>query len=86
MYEFLTLVPKETCQKSNFQEPIGSTYDHLKLILKNIRHVRTHNNIATPFIINTHETDITQKCSSMHHKYIDTIKIGRHQNLMQTSS
>ena len=37
--EFLTLVPKDTCQKSNRIKLVGSTYDRLIFVLNNIRHL-----------------------------------------------
>ena len=70
----LALVPKKTRPRSNRQEPGGSTYDRLELILKNIRHIRTQNKIAAPLINNTHETDTTKKCNSLHQKYVTITK------------
>ena len=70
MSDCFMLVPKETCPKSNRQEPIGSTSDCVTLVINKIRHVHTHNKIAAPLINNTHKTDITKKCNSLHQKYI----------------
>ena len=67
----IPIVPTETCPKSNRQEPVGSTSDRLTLVLKKIHHIRTHNNIVTPFINNTHEKEITKNYNSLHQKYID---------------
>ena len=36
--------------------------------------MRTHDNIAAPFINNTCETYITQKCNGVHQKYVDINK------------
>ena len=76
----LTLVPNDTCQKSNRQEPAGSTSDHITLLLKKIRHIRTQNKITVPYISNTYETYITQKCNSLHQKYLDITRISRHKD------
>ena len=70
----LTLRSNNTRPKSNHQEPRGSTPDNLILVIKRIFHIRTQNNITTPFINNTHETDITQKCNGLHQKYVDITK------------
>ena len=82
---YVTLVPKETFQNSNHQKLIGSTYDHLKFILKKICHVRDQNNIATPLISNMYKRDITESCKILHRKYVEITKIYRHHNVMQTS-
>ena len=84
--DYITLVPKDTCQNTNHQKPVGSTYDLLALIIKKIHPVRTHNNITAPSINNTHEIDITQNCNILHQKNADINKIRRHHNAMQTSS
>ena len=34
----------------------------------------TQNKIKSPFINNTYETNITQKCNGLHQKYADTTK------------
>ena len=70
MYDCFTLVPKEIFQKTNFQEPVGSTSYRLTLILNNILHISTQNNIVAPLISNMNETDITQKYNSLHQKYV----------------
>ena len=72
----LMLIPKKTYPKSNRQESGGSTSDRINLILhvKKIRHICAHNKITAPFINNTHEIKITQKCNGMHRKYVDTTK------------
>ena len=85
MSEYFTLVPKETYQNSNRQEPVGSISDRPTIILNQICHTHNQNNIVAPFISNTHETDITQKCNILYQKYVDIIKIHRHQNTMQIS-
>ena len=92
----LTLVPKETFQKSNLQEPVGSTSDRLTFVINNICYIQINNNITTPSIINTYETNIRQKCNGLHQNYVESTKINthkiqlggmrRHQNAMQTSS
>ena len=46
MYDCLTLVPKETFKKDYHREPVGSTSDHLTLVLDKIHRVRAQNNIA----------------------------------------
>ena len=65
------LVPKETCTKSNCQEPGGSTSDRLMIVLKKIHHMRAQNKITAPFINNKQKTDTTLKCNSLHQKYAD---------------
>ena len=70
MSDCLMLVPKETCPKSNRQEHIGSSSDCVTLVINKIRHIHTQNKIAAPLINNTHKIDITQKCNSLHQKYI----------------
>ena len=70
----LALVPKEEFPKSKRQEPVGSTYDRLILLLKKIFHLRTQNKIATPFIKIIYKTDIMKKCNSLHRKYVDINK------------
>ena len=86
MYDCITFVPKETCQKSNRQETVGTTYDRLKFVPNNIHNVSSHNKITAPFISNNHKTYTMQKCNSMHVKYLEITKIRRHQNVMHTSS
>ena len=86
MSGLLTLVSKKTFQKPKCQEPLGSNFDRLMLVLNNICHVRTQNNIKTPSIRNKYEIDLAQKCNIMHQKYVDITEIRRHQNAMQTSS
>ena len=49
--DFLTIVPKDTCQKSNCKELVASTYDRSTLVIKKIPHVRTQNKIIAPSII-----------------------------------
>ena len=68
-FDGIMLVRKETCPKSNCQEPVGSTSNHLTLVLKKSRHAYTHNKITAPFINNTHKTYIPQKCNILYQKY-----------------
>ena len=70
-YDCITLVPKETCQNYNRLEPVGSTSERLKFLLKKICHVRTENKILALSISNTYETDIMQNCNSLDFKYPD---------------
>ena len=82
MSDCLTPVPKETFQKPNRQEPVGSKFDLITLVLKNLHHALTHNNIMVPSISNMYKTDITQKFNSLHIKYVNIAKIHRHKNSM----
>ena len=70
-------------KKSNRQEPEGSSSDRLASLLKNTRHIRTHNKIMAPSISDMYKTDITQKCNGLHQKYVDITKIHIHQNAME---
>ena len=64
--EYLTIKPNEICPKSNLQEHRGSQSDRLTLILNDICYMHTQNKIVTPFIDNTHETEIAKKCNGLH--------------------
>ena len=84
------LIPKKTCPKSRSQEPVGSTSDCITLVLNKIRPVRTQNKIATPLMNNTRKTDTTEKCNSLHRKYLDITKnmwtSERHTELLVNSN
>ena len=86
----IMLIPKKTCPKSRSQEPVGSTSDCITLVLNKIRPVRTQNKIATPLMNNTRKTDTTEKCNSLHRKYLDITKnmwtSERHTELLVNSN
>ena len=71
MSDYLNLVPKETRQKSNYQEHVGSIYNRRTFVLKDIHHIINHNNIKAPFIINTYKINITEQCNILHLKFVD---------------
>ena len=80
---FITPIPKETCQNSNHQEPVGSTSRRITFVLKKIRNVQTQNKITSSSISNMYETEITKKYNSLHRKYVYITKLHRHKMQQQ---